>query len=265
MARPLKKGIDYFSFDVDFFEDEKIEPISGEFGSKGEIIVIRLLCAVYRNGYFILWNEQLKMTLANRCKVSSELVDQVIGRLVKWGFINESLFHSAKVITSKGIQIRFQEATRKRKYDYSKFEYWLLNDKKVVSSAHNQSQEEFLPPETPQSKVKESKVILYIGDQEKIVSDFYYKIRNEMIEDQLTIERLCMNEHLSVGDLVKYIDEFIYKRSSENNTEIQTINDAQTYFHRWLLCELDRKKNNQKGGKNEAKQNNRQQDYSDPM
>lgn len=158
MARPIKKGIDYFSFDVDFFEDEKIEPISGEFGNKGEIIIIRLLCAVYRNGYFTMWNEQTKMTLANRCKVSSELVEQVINRLVKWGFIEKTLFDSAKVITSRGIQKRFREATRKRKYNYCALDYWLLDEQKEVISTHNPTQQVLFPPITKQRKVKESKL-----------------------------------------------------------------------------------------------------------
>ena len=158
MARPTKKGIDYFSFDVDFFEDEKIEPISGEFGAKGEIIVIRLLCAVYRNGYFAMWTEQLKMTLANRCKVSHELVEQVIKRLVKWNFFDENLFYSAGILTSKGIQVRYKEATRKRKLDYEKMEFWLLFDEKGVSSAHNSPQEEFLPALNTQSKVNKSNI-----------------------------------------------------------------------------------------------------------
>ena len=61
MARPKEEGLKYFSFDVDFFNDEKIEAISGEFGIKGEITTIKLLCAVYRNGYFIEWNEMLKI------------------------------------------------------------------------------------------------------------------------------------------------------------------------------------------------------------
>ena len=34
MARPRKTGLDYFPFDVDFFEDEKIVAIAGEFGLK---------------------------------------------------------------------------------------------------------------------------------------------------------------------------------------------------------------------------------------
>ena len=159
MARPTKKGIDYFSFDVDFFEDEKIEPISGEFGAKGEIIVIRLLCAVYRNGYFAMWTEQLKMTLANRCKVSHDLVEQVVKRLVKWNFFDENLFYSAGILTSRGIQTRFKEATRKRKINYEELEYWLIFDKNRVSSAENPSQQEFTPPLTTQSKVNKSNSI----------------------------------------------------------------------------------------------------------
>ena len=55
MARQTKEGLKYFSFDVDFFDDEKIGAISGEFGIKGEITAIKLLCAVYRNGYFTVW------------------------------------------------------------------------------------------------------------------------------------------------------------------------------------------------------------------
>ena len=52
MARPTKEGLDYFPLDVDVFEDEKIEAIAGEFGLKGEIAVIKLLCAIYKKGYF---------------------------------------------------------------------------------------------------------------------------------------------------------------------------------------------------------------------
>ena len=33
MARPQKWGLDYFPFDVDFFEDAKLSIIRNEFGS----------------------------------------------------------------------------------------------------------------------------------------------------------------------------------------------------------------------------------------
>ena len=116
MARPNKIGLDYFPFDVDFFEDEKIIAISGEFGIKGEITVIKLLCAIYRNGYFILWNDLLKYKLLrNLPGVSPELIDSIVNRLVLWGFFDKALFDSVEVLTSKGIQKRYFEASKRRK------------------------------------------------------------------------------------------------------------------------------------------------------
>ena len=116
MARPIKKGIDYFPFDVDFFEDEKIVAISGEFGIKGEITVVKLLCAIYRNGYFILWNDLLKFKLLrNLPGISSELIESIVNRLVLWEFFDKALFDSVKVLTSIGIQKRYFEASKRRK------------------------------------------------------------------------------------------------------------------------------------------------------
>ena len=127
MARPNKIGLDYFPLDVDIFEDEKISAISGEFGIKGEITVIKLLCAIYRNGYFILWNDLLKFKLLrNLPGVSSELIESIVNRLVLWEFFDKALFDSVKVLTSRGIQKRYFEAVRRRK-DFGDLPY-LLND-----------------------------------------------------------------------------------------------------------------------------------------
>lgn len=127
MARPNKQGLDYFPFDTDFFSDEKIEAISGEFGIKGEITAIKLLCAIYRNGYFILWDELLKMKLLNNLPgISSELLDRIVYRLVSWGFFDMTLFDSVKVLTSIGIQKRFFEITKRRKTE-GDYPYLLVN------------------------------------------------------------------------------------------------------------------------------------------
>ena len=107
MARPIKQGLDYFPFDVDFFNDEKIFAIAGEFGIKGEITTVKLLCAVYRNGYYIEWTEMLKYKLLKELPgVSADLLDQIIKRLVKWDFFDKGLFDSDSILTSIGIQRR---------------------------------------------------------------------------------------------------------------------------------------------------------------
>ena len=107
MARPKKDGLDYFPFDIDFFDDEKIMAISGEFGIKGEITVIKLLCAIYRNGYFIMWNDLLKYKLLKGLPgISSELLESIVNRLVLWEFFDKALFDSTHILTSRVIQKR---------------------------------------------------------------------------------------------------------------------------------------------------------------
>lgn len=164
MARPTKTGLDYFPFDVDFFADEKIAAISGEFGIKGEITVVKLLCAVYRNGYFILWNEPLKYKLLRDLPgVSPELIDQIVNRLVRWGFFDEGLFDSVKVLTSRGIQKRYFSITRRRNTideSYiliSDIKNRVSDDKKEVIDDKNTGAAELLTTKTPQSKGKEIK------------------------------------------------------------------------------------------------------------
>jgi hypothetical protein len=155
MPRPIKTGLDYFPFDVDFFDDEKIEAISGEFGIKGELVTIRLLCAIYRNGYYIEWNDILKMKLLKKLSgIGVELLDLIVARLVAWGFFDKSLFDSAKVLTSKGIQARFQEATKRRnscEITVYAVGYGVNDNKNPVSNGVN-------VVNNTQSKVKESKV-----------------------------------------------------------------------------------------------------------
>lgn len=127
MARPNKIGLDYFPLDVDIFEDEKVSAISGEFGIKGEITVIKLLCAIYRNGYFILWNDLLKFKLLRSLPgISSELIESIVNRLVLWDFFDKTLFDSVKVLTSRGIQRRYFEASRRRKTE-GELPYLLIN------------------------------------------------------------------------------------------------------------------------------------------
>lgn len=159
MARPKKTNLDYFPFDVDFFDDEKIVAIAGEFGIKGELTTIKLLCAIYRNGYYIEWNEMLQMKLARLLPgVSLELLNQIVSRLVKWGFFDPNLFSSVKVLTSRGIQNRYFEATKRWKLDVSKLPYILLeNPENTVNVAETPVNVTLTPVNVAEIPIKEKK------------------------------------------------------------------------------------------------------------
>jgi len=235
MARKRKTRLDYFPFDVDFFEDEKIVCIAGEFGIKGEITAIRLLCAVYRNGYFILWSEQLKMKMLRQMPgVSSELFDQILNRLVRWGFFDANLFDSVKVLTSVGIQRRYFEAVKFRQID-DDLPYLLIHDelknyaKKNISQGLmgisqtktpvsqglipqiklNKKENKFSSPPTPQGVVGAVDVG---AKKSEIIQKFFSK--------QIALESFCMHNNTDPEDLRRLIDEIFAEWELSNEQDI---------------------------------------------
>lgn len=151
MARPVKEGLDYFPFDVDFATNEKTEAITGEFGPKGVLIFIYLLAAIYRKGYYLEWTELAKNQIVNRVSgATGELVGLVVKRLTEYGTFNKDLFLSDNVLTSQRIQETFTDATKRRKSQKPTL-YWINADNNSSSNGVNA----YI---NTQSKVKESKV-----------------------------------------------------------------------------------------------------------
>ena len=53
MARPIKKGLNYFPLDTDLLSNRKIRQIKCKYGSDAFLLYIALLCDIYANGYYI--------------------------------------------------------------------------------------------------------------------------------------------------------------------------------------------------------------------
>lgn len=234
MARPVKEGLDYFPLYVDIFEDEKIEAISGEFGIKGEIIVVKLLCAIYKKGYFILWSDLIIAQMLKRLPgISKDLLNNVVERLVLWEFFDKDLFHSAGILTSEQIQENFFEATKRRKspkptlYVLDKFlenDNSIENDVDGVNVDINTQAKGVNVDINTQSKVKESKVKDSVSNNSisllnsmlkiKVDSNFLSKINsninvNKLIEELSKSKWVCDNFDLNTASnsfLVKLCD-----------------------------------------------------------
>ncbi len=157
MARPNKQGLDYFPLDVDFLEDEKMLAISGEFAVKGEIIVLRLLCEIYRNGYFVEYSGLVKNKLARLGGLSGGLVDEVVKKLVEYNFFDGAIFREYNVLTSYGIQKRYLEAIKRRK-DVNISQFWLLKKVNVDINSHSKRVNVDINSQIEREIEKESKI-----------------------------------------------------------------------------------------------------------
>lgn len=151
MARPIKPGLDYFPFDTDFSDNKKVEALMGEFGSKGVLMMVYLLSAIYKEGYFLQWDKLTEMQLVNKIDgMSSKLADQIVTRLIDYGTFDKELFNSAKVLTSLRIQETYLDATKRRKS--KKLTLYRIN------VSNNSTSSDVNEDINPQSKGKESKV-----------------------------------------------------------------------------------------------------------
>lgn len=113
----MKKGLDYFSMDVDFFEDEKIQFVSSKYGVNGEMVAIRLLTRIYRNGYYIQWDNDAALLFARLTgnAVSAQLASKIVTELVRRGFFDKRIYDTLHILTSHGIQARYLKACERRK------------------------------------------------------------------------------------------------------------------------------------------------------
>ena len=59
-------GINYFPIGVNFMEENAMEVIEAKYGIKGPAIVLKLLCKIYKEGYYIRWDEEQCLIFANK-------------------------------------------------------------------------------------------------------------------------------------------------------------------------------------------------------
>ena len=192
MARPEKESFDYFSLDVDFYEDPRIQDLFDEYGGFAEIIYIRILCMVFSsNGYYAkMTAEQLAKKLYRSLKgkycPTYSTVEKIIAHMADSNLVDKAML-SAGVVTSHGIQIAFMNMAIRCKRRKKITEFSLLSEAEMVEfnikdGEINSEETRVIMEETivnseemHQSKVKKSKVNKSKSDELKIKidKDFY--------------------------------------------------------------------------------------------
>jgi len=126
MSRPIKAGIDYFPLDV--IMDEKVELIDAKYGNAGFGVLIKLYQSIYRNGYFIELDDEKLLLLKNRLHVDLDFLTQFLNDCMRWKIFDAYLYEKYQIITSKGIQKRYIEITKRRKEKTFIDDFLLISD-----------------------------------------------------------------------------------------------------------------------------------------
>ena len=150
MPRPLKQGLDYFPLDV--ITDDKFELIEAKHEIIGFGILVKLYQKIYKEGYYINWNEEMSLLFSKRINVDINKVNAVINDSLCYHIFNQELFSKYKILTSAGIQKRYFNAIGRRK-TVSLYEKYIIVDINPINVNINWINDDI----STQSKVKYSK------------------------------------------------------------------------------------------------------------
>ena len=170
MARDIETGLGYIPLDLNFFGDRKIRRLQRKCDADAPMVYIALLCTIYREGYYLRWDEDFSFDLADAIHKDEEYVSGVIRACLEIGLLSQEMFEKHHVLTSVGIQRQYNCIGEKSRRKARVNEYSLLINAQEYGDSAQESPEEV--PEQDinvaetaldvtkmqQSKIKESKL-----------------------------------------------------------------------------------------------------------
>ena len=153
-------GINYFPVGVNFMEENAMEVIEAKYGIKGSAIVLKLLCKIYKEGYFIRWDEEQCLIFANKAgrEVQAAEVQGIIEILFIKGIMDKNSYLENGILTSENIQKIWMEATKRRKRELSELPYLMVKTEKDTGNVvHDVAVDAKNACNSGQSKVKKSR------------------------------------------------------------------------------------------------------------
>jgi hypothetical protein len=243
-----KTGLQYFPFNTDFFDDDKIMLIESEFGSKGALIAVKLLCKIYGENYFYKWGDEECLLFSRKAgaDIVPGFVGEVVQGLIRRSFFNKRVFDSFHVLTSKGIQTRYFEAALRRKKIDVNSDYLLCDvseykNVRIIGKDVNimgSNVDILTQSKVKESKVKEKETKVSEGSSPSTSFGSYEGKKNldELVKifsaDRRWIEVACMKHSKSPEEIVARLEAF--KLHCENiKTGPKTEQDFATHFLNW--------------------------------
>ena len=240
MGRKAKTGLSYFSKDVDYYDDFKIMDLMNEYGPLGQTIYDVLLCMIYHEGYYleVPSMEQLAVkiikTIGNRWVKKKDFVLQVIYYCADIGLFDKTLLNQ-NIITSAGIQRRYDSVTVRNKVNKDKYRLIDKNGQPLLNAPQNPisaTEKTINDADIQQNKRKENNTYIYFSNPElEKTFRLYISMRNQNQKYPLIPEQ---------------IEELKEELHSLGNTDEERILICKTAFIRgWKsFYPLSKQKNN---------------------
>jgi dnaD domain protein len=221
MGRPVKQGVEFFPFDIGFFQDIKVRKLIRYQGGKAITVYIILLCIIYRDGYYVRWDEELPFIISELSGYEEMYVREVIKCCRTVGLLNKRLFDEEHVLTSKGIQQRYINMRRACRRNANINEFRCLSD--GVEKTYQIDSFDLVENNSATLKgTATSSQSLLDREIEQLKKDVCW------------LDPLQLVHHMPIDKLRQRLDEFRLQCIADGRMGHNDIPDAKRHFNNWL-------------------------------
>lgn len=258
MGRNAKKRLDYFPMDIDIFQDLKIRKLIKYQGGKAVTVYALLLCCIYKEGYYMRWDKELPFICSELTGFEEVYISEVVNTCLLLGLFSKTLFDTEQVLTSKGIQQRYQRICLQSKRICGIDEYNLLtatdnpickaasSKKTKQSETKKKSARKTVKPQPKQTEPRQgserpskAQKGLPTNDNSDTASPSLGNLTlDEEIEllksDTTWLDTLQCLHHTDIQHLRLRLDEFRSECLANGKDRHDSIKDAKYHFNSWL-------------------------------
>ena len=126
MSRIAERGLDYTYLDVNILTDRKIRRLRRLVDKHAPHIYIVLLCVIFKEGYYIQWDEDAILDIADLTGYEEDYISKVVNACFEAGLLSKEMYEEHHILTSSGIQKQYNFACQKLKRKSKVEEYSLL-------------------------------------------------------------------------------------------------------------------------------------------
>lgn len=282
MGRRAKRNLDYVPLDVGLLEDNRITGLLKKKDSRSMTVYIAILCAIYKNGYYLEWDEDTLDLLSGRIHIDNDYIEEVVQYCVDAGLFDKTIFKKESVLTSKEIQTRYLSETKIHKRISAIDEYDLIGKEPSKTVTDKPKSKKVKPkPETPrpveeekpkQEKVEEPKPAEPVApdpqpqpepvtrpfDPSSVIPTNVDTEVDQMKHEQGWIDGLQVIYNMRSDKIIGYLEEF-RKHCKANGCEYHyNISEAKRHFNNWIRILLD---NERRERQRQQEQDRRRADY----
>ena len=256
MARPKKKGLDYFPVDTNILQNKKVRRLKRRAGHVAFVLYLQILCDCYANSYFVKWNDDYRLELSESIEIQEDEIEKMVRLMVDLNLFDRAMFENNDVLTSVNIQNRYIAAKTQFLTNNEIDRTYLIVDfssKPNVNGTLQGTKSASGEGKSAQNKIEENKILSERVRARTQAMEQWEAWNQELLSDEAWRYSVVQQAGLGVGfdsqipEKLSAFNQFLV--STAETDSVPTLKDYQRRFHYWLR---DYGAKRPKRGKNEV-------------